>query len=237
MHEPTTAFQQRGQPVVSVDAQKKALVGDCNNGGRAWQPTGSPARVRGHDVADQKLGQAIPDGIAEVTAHTGWVSVGTDHATAAFAVETLRRWWRQMGASAYPAASDWLGMAAGGGRHSARPRWWKSELQGLAQELGRRIAVGHWPPGTSQWTKIAPRMFASITQHWRGKPLVSHDVIVNWLGSTTTTTGLKIRAALDPGRSATGRNIPDEAFATMQIERDVFHGEWNDTIIPRESVH
>jgi hypothetical protein len=236
MNEQTKAVQQRGQPVVSVDAQKTELVGDFKNGGRAWQPTGIPARVRVHDGEDKKLGQAIPSGIDEVTAHTGWVSAGTDHDTAAFAVETLRRWWRQMGASAYPEASDVLVIADGGGRNSSRTRLWKSELQGLANELGMRIAVCHLPPGTRKWQKIAHRMFAYITQNWRGKPLVSHEVIVNVLGSTTTTTGLKIRAALDPGRYATGRKIPDEAFATIQIERDVFHGAWNYTIIPRESV-
>ena len=219
MNEQTKAFQQRGQPVVSVDAKKKALVGDFNNGGREWQPTGIPERVRVHDFEDQMLGKAIPYGIYEVTAKTGWVSVGTDHDTAAFAVETLRRWWRQMGASAYPAASDLLVIADGGGRNSSRTRLWKGELQGLANELGMRIAVCHLPPGTSKWNTIEHRMFAYITQNWRGQPLVSHEVIVNLLGSTTTTTGLKIRAALDPGRYATGRKIPDEEFATIQIER------------------
>jgi hypothetical protein len=236
MNEQTKGVRERGQPVVSVDAQKTELVGDFKNGGRAWQPTGIPARVRVHDGEDKKLGQAIPSGIDEVTAHTGWVSVGTDHDTAAFAVETLRRWCRQMGASAYPEASDVLVIADGGGRNSSRTRLWKSELQGLANELGMRIAVCHLPPGTRKWQKIAHRMFAYITQNWRGKPLVSHEVIVNVLGCTTTTTGLKIRAALDPGRYATGRKIPDEAFATIQIERDVFHGAWNYTNIPRESV-
>jgi hypothetical protein len=236
MNEQTKGVRERGQPVVSVDAQKTELVGDFKNGGRAWQPTGIPARVRVHDGEDKKLGQAIPSGIDEVTAHTGWVSVETDHDTAAFAVETLRRWWRQMGASAYPEASDVLVIADGGGRNSSRTRLWKSELQGLANELGMRIAVCHLPPGTRKWQKIAHRMFACITQNWRGKLLVSHEVIVNVLGCTTTTTGLKIRAALDPGRYATGRKIPDEAFATIQIERDVFHGAWDYTIIPRASV-
>jgi hypothetical protein len=237
LNEQTKAFQQRGQPVVSVDAKKKALVGDFKNGGRAWQPTGIPERVRVHDFADKKLGQASPDGISEVTANTGGVSVGTDHETAACAVETLRRWWRQMGASAYPEASDLLVIADGGGSNSSRTRLWKSEWQGLANELGMRIAVCHVPPGTSQWNKIEHRMFAYITHNWRGKPLVSHEVSVNLLGSTTTTTGLKMRAALDPGRYATGRKIPNEAFAPMQLERDVFHGEWNYTIIPRASVN
>jgi hypothetical protein len=237
MNEQTKAFQQRGQPVVSVDAKKKELVGDFKNGGRAWQPTGVPERVRVHDFEDKKLGKAIPSGIDDVTAHTGWVSVGTDHDTAAFAVGTLRRWWRQMGASAYPEASELLVIADGGGRNSSRTRLWKSEVQGLANELGMRIAVCHLPPGTSKWNKIAHRMFAYITQNWRGKPLVSHEVIVNLIGSTTTTTGLKIRAALDAGRYATGRKIPDAEFANLQIERDVFHGAWNYTIVPRESVN
>jgi hypothetical protein len=237
MNEQTKAFQQRGQPVVSVDATKKALVGDCKNGGREWPPTGMPERVRVHDCEDKKLGKAMPSGSSDVTAHTGWVSVGTDHDTAAFAVETLRQWWRQMGASADPEASDLLVIADGGGRHRARTRLWQSALPGLANELGKRIAVCHWPPGTSTWHTIEHRMFASITQYWRGKPLVSHEVIVNWLGSTTTPTGLKMRAARDPGRDATGRKSPAEEFATMQIARDVCHGEWNSTIIPRESVN
>jgi hypothetical protein len=233
----TQAFQQRGQPVVSVDAKKKELVGEFKNGGREWQPKGSPERVRVHDFEDKVLGKAIPYGIYDVTANMGWVSVGTDHDTAEFAIETLRRWWRPMGASAYPAANELLVIADGGGSNSSRTRLWKTELQGLADELGMRIAVCHLPPGTSKWHTIEHRLFAYMTQNWRGNPLISHEVIVNLIGSTTTTTGLKIRAQLDTGRYATGRKIPDEAFADIRIEREAFHGEWNYTIMPREPVN
>jgi hypothetical protein len=237
INEQTKAFQRRGQPVVSVDTKKKELVGEFKNSGREWQPRALPERVRVHDFEDKVLGKAIPYGIYDVTANTGWVSVGTDHDTAAFAVETLRRWWQQMGASTYPAATELLVIADGGGSNGSRTRLWKAELQGLADELGMRIAVCHLPPGTSKWNKIEHRMFAYITQNWRGKPLVSHEVIVNLIGSTTTNTGLTIRAALDPGRYATGRKIPDAAFADLQVKRDPFHGEWNYTIVPREPVN
>jgi hypothetical protein len=237
INEQTKAFQRRGQPVVSVDTKKKELVGEFKNSGREWQPRALPERVRVHDFEDKVLGKAIPYGIYDVTANTGWVSVGTDHDTAAFAVETLRRWWQQMGASTYPAATELLVIADGGGSNGSRTRLWKAELQGLADELGMRIAVCHVPPGTSKWNKIEHRMFAYITQNWRGKPLVSHEVIVNLIGSTTTNTGLTIRAALDPGRYATGRKIPDAAFADLQVKRDPFHGEWNYTIVPREPVN
>jgi transposase len=237
INEQTKAFQRRGQPVVSVDTKKKELMGDFKNSGREWQPRGIPERVRVHDFEDKALGKAIPYGIYDVTANTGWVSVGTDHDTAAFAVETLRRWWQQMGASTYPEATELLVIADGGGSNGSRTRLWKAELQGLADELGMRIAVCHLPPGTSKWNKIEHRMFAYITQNWRGKPLVSHEVIVNLIGSTTTKTGLTIRAALDTGRYVTGRKIPDAEFADLQVERDPFHGEWNYTIVPREPVN
>jgi hypothetical protein len=237
INEQTKAFQRRGQPVVSVDTKKKELVGDFKNSGREWQPTGIPERVRVHDFADKVLGKAIPYGIYDVTANTGWVSVGTDHDTAAFAVETLRRWWHQMGTSTYPEATELLVIADGGGSNGSRTRLWKAELQGLADELGMRIAVCHLPPGTSKWNKIEHRMFAYITQNWRGKPLVSHEVIVNLIGSTTTKTGLTMRVALDTGRYATGRKIPDAEFADLQVKRDPFHGEWNYTIVPREPVN
>lgn len=237
INEQTKAFQRRGQPVVSVDTKKKELVGDFKNSGREWQPRGIPERVRVHDFEDKVLGKAIPYGIYDVTANTGWVSVGTDHDTAAFAVETLRRWWHQMGASTYPEATELLVIADGGGSNGSRTRLWKAELQGLADELGIRIAVCHLPPGTSKWNKIEHRLFAYITQNWRGKPLVSHEVIVNLIGSTTTKTGLTIRAALDTGCYATGRKIPDAELADLQVARDPFHGEWNYTIVPREPVN
>jgi hypothetical protein len=237
INEQTKACQQRGQPVVSVDTKKKELVGDFKNSGREWQPTGVPERVRVHDFEDKELGKAIPYGIYDVTANTGWVSVGTDHDTAAFAVETLRRWWRQMGESTYPGADELLVIADGGGSNGSRTRLWKAELQGLADKLGMRISVCHLPPGTSKWNKIEHRMFAYITQKWRGKPLVSHEVIVQLIGRTTTRTGLTIRAALDPGRYTTGKKVPNKEFADLQIARNTFHGEWNYTIMPREAVN
>jgi Rhodopirellula transposase DDE domain len=212
-------------------------VGEFKTSGREWPPRGLPERVRVHDFADQVLGQAIPDGLYAVTANTGWVSVGTDHDTAAVAVETLRRWWHQMGASTSPQATELLVRADGGGSNGSRTRLWKAAWQGLADELGRRMAVCHLPPGTSKWHTIEHRLFAYSTQHWRGKPWGSHEVIVNLIGSTTTKTGLTIRAALDTGCYATGRNIPDAAFADLQVARDPFHGEWNSTMVPREPVN
>jgi hypothetical protein len=231
-----TEFQQQGQPVVSVDAKKKELVGDFKQGGREWHPKGQPERVRVHDFEDKQLGKAIPYGVYDVTANAGWVSVGTDHDTAEFAVETLRRWWYQMGRHAYPRARQLLVIADGGGSNGWRTRLWKVALQRLADELGLRIAVSHLPPGTSKWNKIEHRLFAHITQNWRGQPLVSHEVIVNLIGHTKTKTGLQIRADLNTGTYATGKKVTDTEFAQIQIERDVFHGEWNYTIVPRESV-
>jgi hypothetical protein len=228
----TQAFQGRGQPVISVDAKKKALVGDFKNGGQEWQPVGEPEHVRVYDFPDPHLGKAIPYGVYDVTTNTGWVSVGTDHDTAEFAVETVRQWWRQMGTSTYPAATDLLIIADGGGSNGTRLRLWKTELQRLATETGLRISVCHLPRGTSKWDKIEHRMFAYITQNWRGRPLISHEVIVNLIGNTTTQTGLHIQAALDLKHYATGKKVPDEALAAVQIERDPFHGEWNYTIGP-----
>jgi Rhodopirellula transposase DDE domain len=235
INERIKAFQARGQPVISVDTKKKELVGDFKNGGREWQPVGEPEHVRVYDFQDKELGKAIPYGVYDVTTNTGWVSVGMDHDTAEFAVATMQQWWRQMGVSTYPEATELLIIADGGGSNGVRIRLWKTELQRLADEIGRRLAVGHLPPGTSKWNKIEQRMFASITQNWRGRPLVSHAVIVNLIGNTTTQTGLHIRAALDTNRYETGKKITDEALAAVHIERDLFHGEWNYTIRPRDA--
>jgi hypothetical protein len=233
----TQAFQAQGLPVVSVDAKKKELVGNFTNGGQEWQPVGAPEPVRGYDFADKQLGKAIPYGVYDVTTNAGWVSVGIDHDTAAFAVATIRRWWQQMGATTYPQATGLLLIADGGGSNGGRTRLWKMGLQRLAAETGLRLAMCHLPPGTSKWNKIAHRMFAYITQNWRGRPLVSHEVIVNLSGHTTTQTGLHIQAALDTNRYETGKKVPDAELAAVHIARDALHGEWNYTIVPRVSTH
>ena len=227
------AFQRQGQPVVSVDAKKKELVGQFRNGGREWQPEGQPEEVEVYDFAKKDLGKAIPYGVYDQTANTGWVSVGLDHDTAEFAVETLRRWWRKMGSQLYPEAMRLLITADGGGSNGSRCRLWKVQLQELADELGLRIAVCHFPPGTSKWNKIEHRMFCHITENWRGRPLVSREVVVNLIGSTKTRTGLAIQSELDEGSYPTGREVSDEQMEKLSIRRDKFHGEWNYTILPR----
>jgi len=233
----TQEFQERGQAVVSVDAKKKELVGDFKNGGREWQPQKAPEEVRVYDFPDKELGKAIPYGVYDITANQGWVSVGCDHDTAVFAVETLRRWWRQMGSKTYPMASELLVTADGGGSNSSRSRLWKSELQRLADETGLRISVCHLPPGTSKWNKIEHRLFSAITQNWRCRPLVSHEVIVNLIGNTSTQRGLHIHAELDSNNYQTGIKVADDELAQVQIEKDSFHGEWNYTITPRPPLH
>ncbi len=237
INEQTKAFQDRGQPVVSVDTKKKELVGDFKNGGREWRPQGQPEAVRVYDFPDTTLGKAIPYGVYDVSTNQGWVSVGTDHDTAEFAVATLRRWWQQMGALAYPKATEVLITADGGGSNGSRSRLWKRQLQQWADETGLHISVCHFPPGTSKWNKIEHRMFAHITQNWRGRPLVSHEVIVNLIGHTTTQAGLRIHAALDAQTYRTGIKITDEEFASVHIKRHAFHGEWNYTIVPNESAN
>jgi hypothetical protein len=228
------AFQRRGQPVVSVDAKKKELVGQFRNGGREWQPEGQPEPVEVYDFAKKDLGKALPYGVYDPTANTGWVSVGIDHDTAEFAVETLRRWWRNMGVQVYPAAKRLLVTADGGGSNGTRCRLWKVELQGLADETGLRISVCHFPPGTSKWNKIEHRMFCYITENWRGRPLVSREVVVNLIGHTTTKTGLAIRSELDEGSYPTGRVVSKDQMEGLCIRRDKFHGEWNYTLLPRQ---
>jgi hypothetical protein len=233
INEQTQAFQAQGYPVVSVDAKKKELVGEFKTGGREWQPQGEPERVRVYDFVDKARGKAIPYGVYDVTANTGWVSVGLDHDTAEFAVATLRRWWQQMGTEAYPRATSLLVIADGGGSNGVRTRLWKAELQRFADETRLHITVCHLPPGTSKWNKIEHRMFAYITLNWRGRPLISHEVIVNLIADTRTTKGLSIRAALDPKRYVTGKKVTDEEMAGLRIERAAFHGDWNYTINPR----
>jgi len=197
-------FQTERQPVISVDTKKKELVGDFKNNGRELRPKGDPEKVRVHDFAIPELGRAAPYGVYDVTQNAGWVSVGVDHDTAAFAAQSIRRWWESMGSEAYPKASKLLITADGGGSNGARVRFWKLELQKLADQTGLEISICHLPPGTSKWNKIEHRLFSFISQNWRGKPLVSHQVIVNLISATTTKTGLRVRAEIDPGKYPKG---------------------------------
>ncbi len=207
------AFQAEGQPVVSVDAKKKELVGDFRNAGREWRRRGHPEEVRAKDFRDKRLGKAIPEGVYDLTRNEGWVSVGVDHDTAEFAGESIRRWWQEMGAPVYPGACRLLITADAGGSNGYRSRLWKVRLQGLANELGLRISVCHFPPGTSKWNKIEHRMFCYITKNWRGKPLRSRAVVVNLIGNTTTKAGLRIEAELDTNADKTGIKISKEELA------------------------
>ena len=222
----------RRQPVISVDTKKKELVGDFKNGGRELRPKGQPELVRVHDFVDPELGRATPYGIYDLGRNSGWVSVGMDHDTAEFAVETIRRWWRTMGRPIYPKATRLLITADAGGSNGARLRLWKVELQKLADETGLRIAVCHFPPGTSKWNKIEHRLFSYITQNWRGRPLRSFQTIVNLIAATTTTTGLKVHAELNTETYQAGIKISDEELAEVKIRRDKFHGDWNYEIQP-----
>jgi transposase len=227
-------YQAAGNPVISVDTKKKELVGDFKNAGKEWQPKGKPEEVRVHDFIDSELGKVAPYGVYDLTANTGWVNIGIDHDTAEFAVESIRRWWREMGATTYPRASRLLITADCGGSNGYRVRLWRSELQKLADELRLTIQVCHFPPGTSKWNKIEHRMFCHITANWRGRPLISRQVVVNLIGSTTTREGLRIKAGIDENTYAKGIKVSDEELATLDIERDEFHGEWNYRLLPRE---
>ncbi len=222
-----------GNPVISVDTKKKELVGEFKNAGRELRPKGDPEKVRVHDFMLPELGKANPYGVYDLAHNIGWVSVGTDHDTATFAVETIRRWWKSMGQPLYPDARHLLITADAGGSNGARLRLWKVELQRLADEFGFPISVCHLPPGTSKWNRIEHRMFSFISQNWRGKPLISHEVIVNLIAATTTRRGLRIRAELDTNSYPTGRKVTDTETAALRIDRDPFHGEWNYTLCPR----
>lgn len=226
------SFQRRGQPVVSVDAKKRELVGDFKNGGREWRPKGQPEVVRSHDFQDKDLGVAIPYGVYDQTQNNGWVSVGIDRNTAEFATESIRRWWRRMGSKTYPDATALLITADAGGSNGARSRLWKVCLQELADELDIKITVCHFPPGTSKWNKIEHRMFCHITENWRGQPLLSQAVIVNLIGNTTTEAGLTIKAQLDRNSYQTGIKVSDETMTELNITKHTFHGDWNYTIAP-----
>jgi hypothetical protein len=223
----------RGDPVISVDAKKKELIGDFKNGGREWRPKGEPEEVRVYDFPLPELGRVTPYGIYDLAANAGWVSVGIDHDTAAFAVASIRSWWQEVGQARYGPVGRLLITADGGGSNGSRVRLWKLELQRLADETGLTLSVCHFPPGTSKWNKIEHRLFSFITQTWRGKPLVSYGVILSLIAATTTATGLTVESVLDPAPYPAGRKVTDEEMATIQIHRDAFHGEWNYTISPR----
>jgi hypothetical protein len=229
-------LQKRGQPVVSVDTKKKELVGDFKNAGREWRPHGEPEEVRVHDFQDPALGKVIPYGVYDLANNQGWVSVGIHRDTAEFASRTIQRWWEDMGAKRFPRARELLITADGGGSNSYRSRLWKVALQQLADNLGLTLRVCHFPPGTSKWNKIEHRLFSFITQNWRGKPLVSQQAIVNLIASTTTKTGLTVRAALDTNVYETGIKVSDEQMAKLHIRPADFHGEWNYSIAPHRKT-
>lgn len=228
-------FQKRGQPVVSVDTKKKEWVGDFRNAGREWRPKGVPEPVGTHDFADTTLGQVNPYGVYDQTANVGWGSIGVDHDTATFAVESIRRWWINMGARCYRGATELLITADGGGSNGHRSRLWKVALQQLADETGLRLSVCHFPPGTSKWNTIEHRMCSYISMNWRGRPLTSHEVIVNLIANTTTAKGLRIQAQLDTGRYPTGLKVTDQELRNVAVEPATFHGEWHYTITPRRT--
>lgn len=225
-------FHERGAPVISVDTKKKELVGDFKNSGREWQPKGQPVPVRVHDFIGE-LGKAIPYGVYDIGLNTGWVNVGVDHDTPAFAVESIARWWEHMGRRVYPDATELLITADGGGSNSARARLWKLELQRFADRTGLAISVSHFPPGTSKWNKIEHRLFCHITENWRGRPLVDHETVVQLIGSVRTSTGLTVTATLDTRSYPAGIKVSDEEMDGLFILHETFHGEWNYTIHPR----
>jgi hypothetical protein len=228
------AFERRGQPVISVDAKHKENLGNFKNPGHEWRPPGKPRRVRIHDFRDQKLGSAIPFGVFDVAHNEGWVNVGIDHNTAEFAAASILRWWREMGRAAYPYANSLLVTADSGGSNGARSRLWKVCLQDLANQTGLKITVCHFPPGASKWNAIEHRMFCHITKNWRGRPLLSHAVVVNLIAHTTTKQGLHIEASLDTDSYPLGIKVSDAELNSVHITPDRFHGEWNYTIAPSE---
>jgi hypothetical protein len=234
INEQARAHQGTEDPVISVDTKKKELVGEFANAGRQWRPKGRPAAVLVHDFPGDGLGKAVPYGIYDITANAGWVNVGTDHDTAAFAVESVRRWWRAAGQGDYPQATRLLITADAGGSNGYRTRAWKAELAALAVETGLEITVCHFPPGTSKWNKVEHRLFSHVTMNWRGRPLTSHEVVVQTIAATTTRTGLRVRADLDPGTYNTGIRVSDAHMDALPLDRHDWHGDWNYTLHPRE---
>jgi len=227
------AFQKRNQPVISVDAKKKESIGEFKNDGKEWRKKGYPIETNMHDFPDKKLGKVTPYGVYDLAKNQGWVSVGISSDTAEFAAEAIRNWWNEMGQQVYPGAKELLITADGGGSNGSRVGLWKKELQQLADELKIEINICHFPPGTSKWNKIEHRMFCHITQNWRGRPLVSREVVVNLIGNTTTKTGLKIKAKLDKNEYKKGIKVTKKELKTLEITEDSFHGEWNYKIRPR----
>jgi transposase len=235
IHDTVAGFLAAGDPVVSLDCTKKELVGQDKNNGREWRPAGDPEQVNVHDFPDKQLGKAIPYGVYDMGANTGWVSVGIDHETAAFAVNTLRSWWTTTGTSAYPGAKRLLITVDSGGANGNRRRAWKTELAQLAAQTGLQISVCHLPPGTSKWNKIEHRLFSQISRNWRGRPLESLETIINLIGATTTTTGPRVTAQLDTGEYPTGIKISNQRMKDLPITRDSWHPEWNYTLHPRDT--
>jgi hypothetical protein len=233
INETVKAFQSAGFPVISVDTKKKELIGDFKNKGRELRPKGDPEKVRVYDFIIPELGKASPYGVYDITKNEGWVSVGIDHDTAAFAVHSISSWWRTMGKAVYPEAKELLISADGGGSNGYRVKLWKLELQKLADETGLSISVCHLPPGTSKWNKIEHRLFSFISQNWRGKPLISYEVIVNLIAATTTKAGLTVKCQIDKNLYPKGVTVSEEEIKALNIIRHNFHGEWNYTILPK----
>jgi hypothetical protein len=237
INEQARAHQASGDPVISVDTKKKELVGEFKNGGREWRPKGQPVATRTHDFPEDSVGKAVPYGVYDITGNAGWVSVGTDHDTAAFAVESIRRWWKAAGGGDYPLARRLLITADAGGSNGYRTRAWKAELAALAVETGLEITCCHFPPGTSKWNKVEHRLFSHITMNWRGRPLTSHEVIVQTIAATTTATGLRVHAELDTSAYGTGVKISDRQMDALPLTRHDWHGDWNYTLRPEAYEH
>lgn len=235
IHQCVLDFQAKNQPIISVDTKKKELVGRFKNNGRVYRPKGKPEKVNVHDFKDPKLGRVSPYGIYDITHDCGWVNVGVDNDTAAFAVESIRLWWLTMGQEVYYKAQKLLITADSGGSNGYRIRLWKTKLQEFANETGLSITIRHFPPGTSKWNKIEHRLFSFISQNWRGKPLVNHEVIVNLIAATKTRSGLRVQCQLDTNNYQKGVKISDRDMKNLNIKRDDFHGEWNYTIKPNET--
>jgi Rhodopirellula transposase DDE domain len=235
INDTAVAFMAEGEPVISVDCKKKELVGEYSNAGKEWQPKGKPTRTKVHDFIDPEMGKAIPYGVYDLGGDEGWVSVGDDADTAAFAVSTIGRWWAQMGRHRYPKATKLLVCADAGGSNGYRVRAWKAELAKLAAETGLDITVAHYPPGTSKWNRIEHRLFSFITMNWRGRPLTSYRVIVELIANTTTRKDLKVKAELDQGHYPTGVKITDKQLAALPLVKHEWHGEWNYTLTAEPS--